>query len=101
MAVVDNTLDDRGVVIDVGPVLSIDEEGSFETSGSQLVQSIVGVGKWAIIESKGNDTRLGAAVDDGADRNAALALGQWRGSSHGGQSADNERSDEHDGQGVV
>lgn len=70
MTLSDDTLDGSSVVVDVGPVLAVHEEGSLVAVFLELVEKLVGVGERTIVESEG-DVSVDSALGDGdADRDS-------------------------------
>lgn len=66
----DDTLDGGSVVVDVGPVLAVHEEGGLVAVLLELVEKLVGVGERTIVESEG-DVPVDSALGDGdADRDS-------------------------------
>lgn len=50
---VDHALNRRAVVVDVGPVLPVEEEGRLHARGSKRVEDGVGEGERPIVEAHG------------------------------------------------
>lgn len=67
VAVLEHAGNSRAIILDIAPVLSVDEEGSLHASRQKLVKQIFGVCERAIVESEGDGIGLGAALDDGAN----------------------------------
>lgn len=67
VAILEHAGNSRAIILDIAPVLSVDEEGSLHASRQKLVKQVLGVCERAIVESKGNGIGLGAALDDGAN----------------------------------
>lgn len=64
VAFIDHPLDEPGIIINVAPVLAVDEEGRLGTSSRQLVEYRLGVDEWTIVKGQGDGTRGCAVVDD-------------------------------------
>lgn len=66
----DDTLDSSSVVVDVGPVLAVHEEGGLVAVLLELVEELVGVGEGTIVKGEG-DVPVDSALGDGdADRDS-------------------------------
>lgn len=66
----DHSLDSRRVLVDVGPVLAVQEESGLVAVLLELIKELVGVGKGTIIEGEGNVPVDSALGDGSTDRDS-------------------------------